>query len=1204
MDRDLLIYVENISPSSNEESLVNYLQKWASTVEVYFLREKQCTKRSLAGFIRVTNEADLQKVLDRNQQNYRGKRLFMLRTDQPQFFQADQTIIVRNINAKISEENLCEHFEECGAITHVQVRTDDFAYIGFQDKTGAKYAMAKNNMPLKNTNLKIQLLTRNVEIMIVNLDTLQKNMHQLYRQLCMPIQPKPVVSQQQADNAQQEPRQVEQKTQQQEEQPQQQQQNYSQQNQQRQQHQNRQPQQQNKQHQQQQQNRPPQQHQQQQSRPQQQHQQQQNRPQQQQQQQNRPQQQQQQQQNRPQQQQQQQQNRPQQQHQQQQQHQNRQPQQQNKQHQQQQNGHQQSNQPRVNVWQSNVLNQAPLPQRVRQQQQEPPKSEAQPHPVASSALPVNGSNGSKPNEEPDVIVLDPSLPETADADAPAIADEADSDVQFVTGHDPDLPPIPSEYQPKPDDVMRPVKASEIMMIDNEVKDEADRRAVWVNNIPAETRRIELIEYFEQFGSVLNCKVKPSTCCFFTKWAKVTFISEQVAEKAAEYFLHPYRERYLFVLPCKKCVEENPDRTFVIDYLSKYTTYEEVAAAFKHVGEVNYLVRLYGNSFKSRIFFANDVNPEEVLAVKSVNGLPINVERFTKGMALKNPKGKLKELIASREKKDDEKLARLERINEINQAELSAPCIPRLYTNNDPVKHPVEVIIENVAKGTSNKQIYGLFKTIGQPISIRREPEPYDRRVERIFVGFPTLSKALKAAELSPETTLKGHNLFIYTAWTTATKSQNNTLLLKLAETVTIQAIYNEMSRFGRVRYVQMDGDKQATVVFFGLDSKPVESARSATTIGNVKILSKVRLNGPSTAIKSDGPIVIDDEVEIVAVEPADTSAGAKPVSNVPSNDDWDMEEQTNKERLSKQQQKQQPRGSQNPRQKFRNPFSEQQQQRQSRRDGPYQQQQQQQQQQQGNPWNNQNFRMDDSPRRQFDRNDQGPWQNQRRQDDQFDRFNQERNMNQFERGGLRPLMDDGDFNRGAMQFDNPPLDRFDQRQYPNQFSPPRHRSPFEQNFRNWNEGTRGRESPLNIPPNISDDDIDSYIMQKQLAIERRLEQLDKQLTTSGDSRRSRNSDDVRRRRDEVVFGDNGDVHYVPNPAARFRDGRRNANRNRQNGRGRAVPMASRRTHDPFDDIEQINVPAGFDDRPPSPKRSRNYQGEDDFDAERFNAAWC
>ncbi|XP_055528928.1 uncharacterized protein LOC129720970 [Wyeomyia smithii] len=1251
MDRKLLLYVENVSPSGNEENFISYLQKWAPVLDVYFLKEKQCTKRSLAAFIRVASEADLQQILDRNQQNYRGKRLFMLRADQPQYFQADETIIVRNINQKMSEETLYDHFEECGPITHVQVRTDDFAYIGFQDKVGAKNAMAKNNMPLKNSNLKIQLLTRNVEIMIVDLNTLQNKMPQLYRKLCMPVQPRPAaVKQQQSDYAQEEPQKVEEmqqqvdqrpqvvqqqqqnrnKQQQQQKQNQQQQSNQQQNRQQQQQQQqpNQQPQQQknqpaqqsqpNRQQQQQQQQqqnwqKQPQQNRQQQQQQNRQQQQQQNRPQQQQQnrqqqeQQNRQQPQQQQNRQQPQQQQNrqqpQQQNRQQQQNQQQQQQQNRQqPQQQNHQQQQQNNqGHQgnkqQSNQPKPNVWQKqNPFNQEPLPQRA--QPSKPQTEEVLP--ALSPAPPVNDSNVAKPSEEePDVIVLDPPQ-----AEQPTVEDDVDLDVQFVAEHNPDLPPIPSEYQAKPDDVMRCVKASEIKMIPAEVKDLADKCAVWVNNIPSETRRIELIEYMEQFGSVLNCKIKPSTCSFFTKWAKITFISEQVAEKAAEYFLHPFQGRYLFVLSCKKCVEETSERTFVIDYLSKYTTYEEVAAAFKPVGEVFYLVRLYGNSFKSRIFFVNDVNKEDVLAVKSVNGIPINVEPFTKGMGLKNTKAKLKELIATREKVDAEKTARLEKINEITQLDAGAPCIPRLYTNTDPERHPVEVIVQNVPKGTSNEQITRIFASIGKPISIRREPEPHDKTVERIFVGFLTLSKALKAADISPETTFAGHNLFIYTAWTTAQKSANNTLMLKMASAVTIQAVYNEMSRFGRVRYVQMDDDKQATVIFFGLESGPVVSARSATTIGDVKIISKVRLDGPSTIIKSDGPIVIDDEVEIVAVEPAGSvkksapnasAKGNKPPQQQSNKEQRQPKQQQTNQHQARQQQQQQQKGpqkssnaggSQNMRPKLRNPFSEQQQ-RPSRRDGPNQ--------QQVNPWNVPDYRMDDPPLQQ--RNEHNPWQNQRMQQDHRDRFDYERA--QFERG-IMPLMDD-DFNRSRM--DDPPLDRWNEPQYSNQFSPPRQRSPFEQNYHGWNDGGRGGESPLNIPPNIADDDIDTYIMQKQLAIERRLEQLDKQLTVSGDSRRGRNSDDMRRRRDDIVFSDNGDVHYVPNPAARFRDSRR-VNRNRQNGRGRLVPMASRRTHDPFDDIEvtTINVP-NSNDRSPSPKRMRNYQ-EDDFDAERFNAAWC
>lgn len=97
MNRKHLIYVENISPSSTEEQLLTYLEKWGPVQQVYFLREKQCTKRSIAAFVRVACQEDLEHVMSRNQQNYRGKRLFMVAADQPQFFQADLSVIVRNI---------------------------------------------------------------------------------------------------------------------------------------------------------------------------------------------------------------------------------------------------------------------------------------------------------------------------------------------------------------------------------------------------------------------------------------------------------------------------------------------------------------------------------------------------------------------------------------------------------------------------------------------------------------------------------------------------------------------------------------------------------------------------------------------------------------------------------------------------------------------------------------------------------------------------------------------------------------------------------------------------------------------------------------------------------------------------------------------------------------------------------------------------
>ena len=92
--------------------------------------------------------------------------------------------------------------------------------------------------------------------------------------------------------------------------------------------------------------------------------------------------------------------------------------------------------------------------------------------------------------------------------------------------------------------------------------------MWVNNIQPETRRIDLVLYLEQFGDVILCKIGNSNNCAFTRWAKVVFTTEDAAIRAAEYFLHPFQGRYLFVLRCSKYVVEEPGKVFTIDYLSK------------------------------------------------------------------------------------------------------------------------------------------------------------------------------------------------------------------------------------------------------------------------------------------------------------------------------------------------------------------------------------------------------------------------------------------------------------------------------------------------------------------------------------------------------------------------------------------------------------------------------------------------------------
>lgn len=259
-------------------------------------------------------------------------------------------------------------------------------------------------------------------------------------------------------------------------------------------------------------------------------------------------------------------------------------------------------------------------------------------------------------------------------------------------------------------------------------------------------------------------------------------------------------------------------------------------------------------------------------------------------------------------------------------------------------------------------------------------------------------------------------------------------------------------------------------------------------------------------------------------------------------------------------------------------------------------------------------------------------------DDRFQRFNdgpfdQDRNMNQFDQmmnqfGNFPNNQNNNGFNCNPMDSDDPPLERHwgyqqqQQQQHFNRYSPPRQRSPFGRGFQDDRDDdlSFGRDSP-GIPANIPEEDIDEYIMRKQEAIKRRLEQLDKQLITSVESSRHRDYDHAQRRRKGTVFSDNGDVHYVPNPAAvaRNRDrrgfggrGRGGVNFNtgrgprnsqdrdsfRERDRRERQEILMHRHRDPFADVDIVPIIRISEDRSPSPKRNR-----DEFDANQFNAAW-
>ncbi|KAL9694273.1 hypothetical protein quinque_013558 [Culex quinquefasciatus] len=1114
MNRKQLVYVENVPPTTKEEQLVQYLEKTAPVLQIYFLKEKQCTKRSLAAFVRVASEADVPLLLARDQQNFRGKRLFMLPTETPQQFQAELTIIVRNIHQKINEESLFDHFEDCGKITWLQVRTDDFAYIGFEDKTAVRHAMAKNNIPLKNSQLKVQILTRNVDIMIVNLDTLPNRMPELYRQLCQPVAPRA--------NAGQQPEPMD---------------------------------------------------------------------------------------------------------------------------------------------------------------QDPPLNQSQPVQAPKAPAATNGQAAKPPQQAPAVETMD----FTADDSNDFQADEMATDVEIVEDTveivDLDLdeveieedtstiPPIPSKYTQKPTDYMRAVKASELNLIDVELKSPGDRCAVWVNNIQPETRRLDIAKYMEQFGNVESFKVGTSKACFFTNWAKVIFCDEESADRAAEYFLHPFRGQYLFVLSCKKAVDEVPEKCFVIDYLSKYITYEDVVRAFKPVGEVFYMVRLYNNTSKVRIFFVKNVSAAKVLAIKTVDGCAIKVETFQKDMDLKIPKAKMLQYKESRDIITSKKAARIAKIYDVAKQEAHDRTNNRPgYVNPDVKKNPVEIIIHNVSKSVDDARITEFLKPVGVPTGIRRVPEPFDDLAEQVFVGFSTLSKALTAAQMSITETLGGFTPFVFAAWTVPAMKDDNTVKLRFeaGSNPTIQSIHDGMAVYGAVRYVGKTTADQAIVVFKWLN-QGVQKATEVQQIGTVKVVSAEKFSSNSFTGASkpeENTIVIDDDDEVVVVtsdvpankgkanqdnaKPKPANNNQKRQQNQPQNQQRQQNQPQNQQRQQRPQQQfqnqREPSPSQElrqmfnrPNRNFQNQNSTQQQFQQRAQQFRMQQQQQEQQMQQRqptNPWQVPDPQIrpfiHENPREQFMRPNQNNQFRQNNFNNQFDRFGPGGGGNQyggpndmFNRERPHPMdnMDDygmrrDNFNRGQPMFvDDPPLDRFQE-----PIPPWRQRSPFGQQQQQPMFNRRDDDDELgNIPSNIPEEDLDEYIMRKQEMIKRRLEQLDKQLICSVESSRQHDMDMPPRRGGggrggATVISHTGDVHFVPNPAAAARARNNNPRgRNNQGGAGRPnrpndpkgganANRSTYRNRNPFDDVEIVPIIRDRDGSP-SPKRNREAGQKEDNFADRFNAAW-
>ncbi|XP_055590081.1 uncharacterized protein LOC129742230 isoform X1 [Uranotaenia lowii] len=1293
MNLERLLYVENI-PNDSVNPFTEYLKQSVPTLSVHFLTEKRCTSRSVAAFVRVANDEDVGKILNYNQDLFMGKRLFVQPAAGPPVFKADHTVIVRNITNKINEEALFDHFKECGNIFFLQIRTDDFAYIAFHEPTAAKLAMGKNNLPLKGSSLKVQILTRTLDIMIVNPSTLGQKFPQLFKEMCAPLIAAQIQQQQQNQSIQQ----TKVPNQQQQNKPQQQQIK---------------PQQQVQQH------------------------------------------------------------KPQQQQQVQQQKQNNYPQQQqaqgNSQHKwslQQQNLSQQPqiqnqpNNPGNYQIQSQPKSQRPQPQKpvsitqlLKEKATVLQKQTTDHASTAPETIEV-----SKPAEEPqqkpvNPIVVDEIMIIDSDSDeevqsAPAAkvpsptVDLEDDSTDAPLSSIPDVvppPPIPSKYEPGPDDIVRPVKASEIKMMKSDPKGLFPTQSVWVNNIPPETTTLELVTYLEQFGEVTHCRVAGSKNCFFTKWAKVVFQYEASADRASEYFLHPFNGRYLFVLPFSRYVSEDPERCLVIDYLSKYLTFEDVAKAFKHIGTCFYISRVPSNESKVRLFFVGDIDRTAGLEVSSIEGIPIKVENYVPDMNMMLTREEVKKFILEREICDEARSARLANIMAIHKNMVRKQVTSQnKYHNPDPAKNPVELAVFNVPKTVTDDQVKKLFSSLGdEPTGIRREMMPFDD-TEKVFVGFRTISLVLRAAELTSHTKLDGNNLFFFAAWTRPALSQHSTLLLGFKDFISVQSIYDGLKKHGVIRNVTKSDHKNAIVVFESHDLPLLHGGLDQLkTISGVELISKnVWENKEGAPKNAEKTIVVidddDDQPKQQVVQP--NPPPAPEICRTPRNEPAQQNRQNNSRQQSQNRQQEAPWrrnerqferrqtrpnddnrpfgrnqnrnqgnhrhfGDSNPRinpiqpweapmndqrgpdfasDQFR-PFEQFQQQPNHPFDqgpvnqgpfnqgpfdqgpfnqGPFNQGPFNQGPVNQGPFNQMDqFQHRDFPPRPFNSSvqfedsfdqphsfEQNPFNPMgqpnrfsppRRFDNRFENQFEDRVENRFE-DRFENRFDDRFGNRCDDRFENRSEQRFEDRldnRFENQFEDrfgvrPDHRE-FHRNqyspINNFDQGRRedsdGDMIDVDIPSNIPDEEIDEYIMRKQQAIKRRLEQLDAQLISSVEATRQPSPDNpplnrlpVRGRNRPIpkrpnqssnkqkgtIFQDNGDVMYVPNPAALKHERKRHSSQ----GAGKKDAkkqhfMKGYRYKNVFAGVEMVPIRK---EGSGSPEKETLEPVEDNF-TDQFNAAW-
>uniref|UniRef100_A0A1Q3FXV8 Putative serine/arginine-rich splicing factor 4 n=1 Tax=Culex tarsalis TaxID=7177 RepID=A0A1Q3FXV8_CULTA len=368
-------------------------------------------------------------------------------------------------------------------------------------------------------------------------------------------------------------------------------------------------------------------------------------------------------------------------------------------------------------------------------------------------------------------------------------------------------------------------------------------AVRVENIPREVLDEDVIKYFDQFGHIVSIEISTSTHCLFVKNYTIVFLQESVAERVVDCFMRRCEFSgvvcTMFTMRVDEVLHDDPSRCVLVDYISNSITFEDVVDAFRNVGEVIYVKKTARNTTPTVVHFRNRVSIDRAKHVTKIDGDTVRVVAFSQDAltSFTNNYWKLKNASTPYSKKPLKNVRMMdiemkEATEKSNYMIIKTVFNPN-YRNPEPSKIKNEVVIYNCPTRTTLKDLRRHFINVAFVTEMRYEQSPYDTNTWKVFASFATFIDAFNAVRLKGS--FQQYPIFKHMATDKPKLDAPEAIQIEIAQDdISVTKIYNCLVSHGGITFV----DKVDHNRFIAICREP----KTAKKIAQVKTMARTSCN--------------------------------------------------------------------------------------------------------------------------------------------------------------------------------------------------------------------------------------------------------------------------------------------------------------------------------------------------------------------------